>query len=314
MSDQTDRPAMGPAGSRRSGRLRETPSAGRRSFVQAATGLAIASFVPVPGRAQSADPELVARQLPLAAVGLEHIGTVVPDATAAARFFGRVFNPLVYKEMEPPLRYYVTLDPGYIALGTRDDASGAFIDHDCVLVDGYDRAAMSARLEQQGLAPGRFGVIPDPDGLRLQLLPLGGLAASTEPAGRIVSGEPLLRPRGLHRVLRYVSDLQASRTYYRTFFGQENRRGASDEATWFQVGPTLFGIAQAPVGVEPRIDRFCVNVAAGEFDPETIAEALAALGARVESTADDELLRFRSPEGIGVELRPVDPARLWGRT
>jgi hypothetical protein len=25
-------------------------------------------------------------------------------------------------------------------------------------------------------------------------------------------------------------------------------------------------------------------------------------------------VHFRSPEGIGVELRPVDPARIWGRT
>lgn len=98
----------------------------------------------------------------------------MPEVTAAARFFGRVFNPLVYKEMVPPLRYYVTLDPGYIALGSRDNAADASIDHDCVLAEGYDRAAMAARLELEGLAPGRFGVIRDPDGLRLQLLPFGG--------------------------------------------------------------------------------------------------------------------------------------------
>ena len=119
----------------------------------------------------------MARQLPLGATGLEHIGTVVPDVTPAARFFGRVFNPHVFKEKESPLRYYVTLDPGYIAFGSRDNAPAAFIDHDCVLVESYDRAAMALRLEQERLPAGRFGIIGDPDGLGLQLLPIGGLAA-----------------------------------------------------------------------------------------------------------------------------------------
>lgn len=72
------------------------------------------------------------------------------------------------------------------------------------------------------------------------------------------------------------------------------------------------GRAQPP-GDRPRIDRFCVNVAFGEFDQGRVAGALAALGATVVSKASDPLLHFRSPEGIGVELRPVDPARMWGR-
>jgi len=154
---------------------------GRRAVLQGLTGLAAAGL-PLAARPQArsgADAALVSRQLPLEAVGLEHIGTVVPDVSAAARFFGRIFNPQVYKEKEEPLRYYVTLDPGYIALGSRANTTGGFIDHDCVLVESYDRDAMAARLEQEGLPPGRFGIIPDPDSLGLQLLPIGGLAGST---------------------------------------------------------------------------------------------------------------------------------------
>jgi predicted enzyme related to lactoylglutathione lyase len=261
------------------------------------------------------DPELVARQLPLNAVGLEHIGTVVPDVTTAAQFFGRVFNPFVYKEREDPLRYYVTFDPGYVALGSRDGQDQAFIDHDCVMVEGYDRAAMARRLELEGLPTGRFGIFPDPDGLGLQLLPIGGLAGSTEPAGRIVSGAPLVRPRGLYRVLRIVEDLERSAEFYREFFGPETDGAPIQNPgeVWFAVGPTYFGLKQAAGQERPSIDRFCVNVAAGEFDADALAESLTGLGATVVSSSSDSLFHFRSPEGIGVELRPVDPARLWGR-
>jgi hypothetical protein len=290
----------------------------RRLLLGVGAGLGVAALgLPMSrARAQAAavDAALVARQLPLEdPVGLEHVGTVVPEVTAAARFFGRVFNPTVYKEREPPLRYYVTLDPGYIALGSRESATGAFIDHDCVMAEHYDRAAMAQRLEQAKLPPGRFGIIKDPDDLGLQLLPIGGLAASTVPAGRIVDAAPLVRPRGLYRVLRYVAEIGTAAEFYRRFFGQEIA-SPRWEGVWFAVGPTFFGLQQAPPGVTPRIDRFCVNVAAGDFDAASVARALVALGASMQSEPGDEFLHFRSPEGIGVELRPVDPARMWGRT
>jgi len=285
----------------------------RRSVLAGALGLAALGSVAGRVLAQSApDPALVARQLPLKAVGLEHVGTVVPDVTVAARFFARVFNPHVFKEKEEPLRYYVTLDPGYIAFGSRANASGAFIDHDCVMDEGYDRAAMAARLEQEGLPPGRFGIIGDPDGLGLQLLPIGGLAASTIYAGTLTDERPLVRPRGLHHVVRRVKDLEKSLEFYRKFFGAELEDHAQS-GRWFKVGPTYFGLEQADEGEAPRIDRFCVNVSAGGYDAARVSAALVELGAKVRSAPRDELLHFRSPDGLGVELRPVDPAKMWDR-
>jgi catechol 2,3-dioxygenase-like lactoylglutathione lyase family enzyme len=293
-----------------------TAGASRRALLAATLGIAVTGLAVRRARAQDAEPsaDLIARQLPLEAIGLEHIGTVVPDVTVAAEFFGRVFNPFVFKEQRLPLRYYVTLDPGYIAIGSRDGEDEAFIDHDCVLAESYDSAAMAARLEQEGLPAGRFGIMRDGDDLGLQLLPIGGLAGSTEPAGNIVDGAPLVRPRGLHRVVRRVSDLDAARDFYRRFFGPEIDSARASSATWFEVGRTLFGIEQTPPGETPRIDRFCVNVSKGGYDATAVREALTALGAEVVSDAGSELLHFRSPEGIGVELRPVDPARMWGRT
>jgi len=281
------------------------------SGLAAAIGLGAARKVPAqpPERAVQAEPTAaaVAGALPLDTFGLEHIGTVVPDVTKAARFYGAVFNPAIYKEREEPLRYYVTLDPGYVALGSRAGSPRAFIDHDCALLRQYDRAAVARRLEAEGLPAGRFGVIPDPDGLGLQLLGVpGGLAGSTEPAGRIVAAEPLLRPRGLAYVVRYVADLERSASFYRKFFGPETREGST---LAFRAAHTRWILEQVPAGEAPRIDRFAVNVA--RFDVTAVARGLETLGARIVAAAP-ERVHFRCPDGIGVEILPVDPARIWG--
>ena len=204
----------------------------------------------------------------------------MPDVTRAARFYSSVFNPVLYKERDEPLRYYVTLDPGYIALGSRANEPRAFIDHDCALLKSYDRAAMARRLEAEGLPAGRFGIIPDPDGLGLQLLAVpGGLAGSTVPAGRLVEGEPLVRPRGLAYVVRYVADLERSAAFYRRFFGPGCPRTAA--ALAFRAAHTRWILRAVPAGEAPRIDRFGVNVA--RFDAAAVARGLEALGARVVS-------------------------------
>jgi catechol 2,3-dioxygenase-like lactoylglutathione lyase family enzyme len=286
----------------------------RRRLLQGALGLGALHLAAGNARAQTdAKPSeaLVASQMPVKGVGLEHIGTTVKDVTPSAKFFGRVFNTFLYKEKDPPLRYYVTLDPGYIAIGGNESRTTGVIDHDCVLADGYDRAAMAVRLEREGFAQGNRGIFGDPDGLRLQLLTGGGLAATTEPAGRLVDGEPLVRPRGLHRVLRLVTDVDRSTAFYRKMLGGEPQTDA--EGTWFKVGPTRFGIRLARAGETPRIDRFCVNVAAGGYDRDAVAKSLAGLGATIVKD-DSPYLHFQSPDGIGVELRPVDPAKLWDRT
>ena len=80
------------------------------------------------GSAAEPTKDQIASALPLDTLGLEHIGTVVPDVSRAAKFYSRVFNPALYRERAEPLRYYVTLDPGYIALGSRANAHDAFID------------------------------------------------------------------------------------------------------------------------------------------------------------------------------------------
>lgn len=301
----------------------EVTASTRRAVLAAGAGLAAAAMIGEPRRARAQGlgpprdpdgpppeptPAKISAALPLDTLGLEHIGTVVPDVMLAARFYSRVFNTALYKEREEPLRYYVTLDPGYIALGSREGEREAFIDHDCALLREYDRAAMARRLEAEGLPGGRFGIIPDPDGLGLQLLGApGGLAGSTEPAGRLVEGAPLLRPRGLAHVVRHVSDMSESIAFYREFFGEETREDGGRVS--FRAAHTRWILEPAPPGEAPRIDRFGVNVA--HFDRDSVTDALERLGARVVRSSADRV-HFRGPDGLGVELLPVDPARIWG--
>jgi catechol 2,3-dioxygenase-like lactoylglutathione lyase family enzyme len=242
-------------------------------------------------------------QLPLRTTGLEHMGTVVPDVTAAAKFYGRLFNPEVHKEKELPLRYYVTLGKGYLALGSRANQPRAFFDHFCALVKAYDAPAMAAELKAAGISGGRFGIIPDPDAVGLQLLgEPGGLAKSTEPGGRIVEQNALVRPIGLESVTLQVSDLERSLQFYRQFFGPEASRTAASAGAVFHIADTRLLLTTTPAGESPRVAY--VGIKAQRFDRSAVSRELTKLGASALSEAQGAL-RFTDPLGLGIELLPV---------
>jgi catechol 2,3-dioxygenase-like lactoylglutathione lyase family enzyme len=263
----------------------------RRAFFGAAGATAVAGVLPA---SQGAE-------LPLRSTGLEHLGMWVRDVAAAGKFYGRLFNPLLHKEKEEPLRYYVPLGVGYLALGAAGERTPQ-VDHYCALVEDYDPKAMAARLQAQGLPPGRFGMIGDPDGIRLQLLGTpGGLAKSTEPAGRIAPEEPLVQPLALESVLLDVSDLARALPFYRLFFGPE-KTSSGDGSVWFQIAKTRLGIRQAGVGETPMVNRFRVSIAA--FDASALEGGLLKLGAtNVVVDRAERLARFRDPDGISVEIQ-----------
>jgi len=263
----------------------------RRSLL---SGLGLAALLP----AVPAITRAQASQLPLKTTGLEHMGTVVPDVTVAAKFYGRIFNPEVYKEKDPPLRYYVTLGVGYLALGSRANESRTFFDHFCALVQDYDGKAMASELQGSGLPAGKFGIIPDPDGIGLQLLGVpAGLAKSTEPAGRIFEEDALVKPIGLSEVVLHVPDLDKSLAFYRKFFGKE--AGHSKHDVWFDVAATKLRIEHADQGEDSRVNRIVVKVQ--KFDRKSVAAELEKLGAKLEKGSKNGL-RFRDPLGLGLEL------------
>ena len=57
--------------------------------------------------------EPAAALLPLQTTGLEHLGMTIPDPKASAEFYGRIFDPQLFQERDPPPRYYVRMGTAY---------------------------------------------------------------------------------------------------------------------------------------------------------------------------------------------------------
>jgi len=280
----------------------------RRAFlgIGAATGLSRLIF-----GAQSA----TGPQLPLRTTGLEHFGMTVPDVAKAGKFYGAIFNPELHKENNEPLRYYVSMGIGYIALGmNRQPGTPSRIDHYCALVEGYNAQAFRQELEARGItvSAGGVGMIGDADGIQLQLLGIpGGLARTTVLAGRIAERAALVRPMGLDHIMLNVTDLERSAKYYRLLFGNEWSKSANPDRMWFQVGGTRLGLQTVKPGESAKVDHFCVSVSG--YDPVAVTAGLKELGAEIIPATDEaqdrsrfrdlDILRFRDPNGIVVELR-----------
>src|SRR4051812_21642990 len=180
--------------------------------------------------------ELKGDELPLRTTGLEHIGMVVPDTEKAARFYSSVFNPEMQKEKDAPLRYYVMTGSGYIAIGSRANVTESKIDHYCTLVRGYDRERMNATLASKGMTAAGRGVVPDPDGIGLQLIATpGGPGPTAVPGGRLVEVKPLVSPIGFDSILLKVADLRRSSGFYSHFF-KTARAPAKGQAAFQAAG------------------------------------------------------------------------------
>src|SRR5215471_16108400 len=66
--------------------------------------------------------------LPLNSSGLDHLSITVPDAVAAATFYGKIFDPQVFHERTGVQRYYVRTGSAYLAFGPQANAM-PYIDH-----------------------------------------------------------------------------------------------------------------------------------------------------------------------------------------
>ena len=270
----------------------------RRTFLAALAGAVPALMLDVPAVAQS----LKGDELPLHTTGLEHIGMVVPDTNAAARFYSSVFNPEMQKEKDAPLRYYVMAGTGYIAIGSRAGVTEAKVDHYCTLVQGYDRDRMNNTLAAKGMPAASRGVVPDPDGVGLQLIAVpGGPGPTAVPGGRLVNTEALVRPKGFDSILLKVADLRRSADFYSVFF---NAVPAADKGQLaFDAAGTRIVLRALASGEVAGVDRFSFRVE--PFDRNKVVKGLMALGAAAEEASVAGSLRFRDPNGLAVELKPV---------
>jgi catechol 2,3-dioxygenase-like lactoylglutathione lyase family enzyme len=242
-----------------------------------------------------------ADDLPLHTTGIEHFGLTVFDPEAAAKFYGRIFDPQLFQEKDPPPRFYVKLGAGYLAFGGNQTATPS-IDHFCALIENYQPPEMRKSLEAAGvtMSQGPFGMALDPDGLRLQLLRVpGGLAKTIIPAYRLSGDDALFEAIAPAYVMLHVSDLDRSAEHYRKLF-PEFRRTKKPERVWFGAARTKLGLELAAGGEKPGIHHICVRVAG--FEKKSAMEKLKR--AEIESTPGDEgSVRFRDPNGIVMELK-----------
>lgn len=276
-----------------------TQSISRRALLGGMAALGPAIMLSSSARAEDA---LKGDELPLRTTGLEHIGMVVPDTEAAARFYSSVFNPDMQKEKDAPLRYYVMTGSGYIAIGSRANVTESKIDHYCTLVRGYDRERMNATLAGKGISAANRGVVPDPDGIGLQLIATpGGPGPTAVPGGRLVEVKPLVSPIGFDSILLKVADVRRSSDFYRHFFPAA--RAAEKGQTAFQAAGTRIVLRSVASGESVGVERYTMRVA--KFDRASVVKGLAALGATPEEKGSAGVVRFRDPNGLGVELKAV---------
>jgi len=258
--------------------------------------------------AMSAAPAAFAQgsQLPLRTSGLEHVGFSVSDPQRSAAFYGRIFDPQIFQEMSPPLRYYCRLGIGYVAFGGNTTAP-ARVDHFCATVENYRLEDMRAELKTRGInltGTDGFNAVTDPDGIRMQFMAMpGGLLPTIIPSTRVTQDDAICEAVGLDHVVLRVPDPGRSADFYRMFFGQETARDRNPERIWFTAARTRLGLEPVATGEAPHINRFGVRVAA--FDREAVTRKLGAIGVTLLPSTGDTLLRFCDADGVAVELRGV---------
>lgn len=260
--------------------------------------------------------------LPLKNLGLEHLDIVVPDTAESAKIYMRIFKTKLHQQpFQGGIRYFILLGDlpqdrqvGYIAIGASGGTRPTGIGHYCALAERYDRAGVAAALTAAGFSPGTggaIGMLPDPDGLELQLfqLPAGVVAAavpSTLPLGPI-EGSGLVTPKGLDHVVLNVTDIEKSLPYYHLMYGNniKTTRATNPDRLWIELEKnTRIGLQKAPAGQKPRFDHYCIKVA--PFDREMVIAGIRQIGLKVLPSPDEpEVVRFSDNYDITVELKPV---------
>ena len=247
-----------------------------------------------------------ASELPIKTSGLEHIGMQVPDQKATAEFYGRIFDPQLFQERDPPPRFYVKIGISYIAFGALPaNATAPRIDHFCAVGLDYKGQEMRKSLDEAGVpmtGQGPLGMAADPDGLRLQFLGApAGLARTIIPSSRISQDEPAVQAIGFDHIMLAVSDLEKSAAHYRKIFGMEVSRTKKPERIWFAAAKTRLGLETVAAGKMPSVDHVCIKVAG--FDRRAVTDKLKKLGAEIAPSNDENLLRFKDPNGLLMELK-----------
>jgi len=278
----------------------------RRTFL--GFGIAAAAWAQAPA----------APALPLKNLGLEHLDILVPDTAASAKVYTRIFKTKLHEQpFNGGIRYFILLGDlpanrqvGYIAIGAQGTRPTS-IGHYCALAERYDRAGVAAALQAAGFsagAGGAFGMLPDPDGLELQLFqPPAGVVTAAVPSPLPVEGTGLVSPIGVDHVLLHVSDIEKSMPYYHLMYGAniKTTRQTNPDRLWIELeANTRIGLQKVQAGEKPRFDHFCITVK--PFDRDAVAAGIKQIGLKTIPSPDEPgVLRFTDNYDITVELKPA---------
>ncbi len=253
-----------------------------------------------------AEEALKGDELPLNTTGLEHLGMVVPDVEAAARFYSSVFNPDMQKEKDAPLRYYVMTGSGYIAIGSR---AGVTELEDRSLPHAGSRLRPRAH-EQHARRPRRSravarGVVPDPDGIGLQLIAVpGGPGPTAVPGGRLVEVEPLVKP---DRLRQHPAEgrrtLQRSSDFYSHFF--KTTRAPEKGQVAFVAADTHIVLRPVAAGESPA---WSATRCASPFDRAKVLKGSPRWAPRPEAKGRRASCGSAIPMGLPSSSKPSDEA------
>ncbi|MFO1505003.1 MAG: VOC family protein [Steroidobacteraceae bacterium] len=252
---------------------------------------------------------------------INHTGISVPDVTASALFYSKLFGgDKVGGEMvpmpngQPPsARYFLFVDDANVAIGLLGTLGSAgqttpLIDHIAVTAVDHDGRAWRARLKAENLRYIASEVFLDTDGIPIQVA--GGVggealtAVGATPAKLPVlfSGKPLTTCLGFDHILLRVPDVEAKVAFWRRLFGVEKveRR---DGIAWLSDGTRRLGFRPLRAGERPGYEYQAFRI--GRVDRSKLERGLVALGARIDKREPfdaQSTVRFTGPDGIHTVL------------
>jgi catechol-2,3-dioxygenase len=99
-----------------------------------------------------------------------------------------------------------------------------------------------------------------------------------------------------------VADLGKSTAHYRKIFGMEVSRTKKPDRVWFAAAKTRLGLEAVAAGKMPSVHHASIKVAG--LDKRAVTDKLKKFGAEIAPSNDEDLLRFKDPNGLLMELKP----------
>jgi hypothetical protein len=257
-----------------------------------------------------------AEQAIMQPVSLDHFNIRGPDVAKTAQFYMALFdtpvlrNPLRVRPNLPTTeRFFLRFGDGYLVISQAYAPDPAGLDHYSLGLRDYDKAKLTAKLQDNGTpaearpsseSPGDVW-LSDRDGTAMQLRPYGGWTRQTAtpypPPARI---GPAFFPLAISRIVLQTADLARAGDFYLRLFGAEITSARSSRSRAFSLGDCVLELVSLPAASRSATGLDRMVIAVKDF---TIATATRILRERgIETGAASGVVRFNDPDGTQIEL------------